>query len=198
MNDIDFLGRVIPILRKNVIALGLGIVGLVFLTSGLLSLSSKNKDDIVFESQGDVAGEKSTREIAVDVSGAVIKPGLYRLSDGDRVQDGLAAAGGLSEDADREWVEKNLNLALRLKDSQKIYIPREGEEQVAAQGVTQQGLININTGSSRELEVLPGIGPVTAQRIIEGRPYSTVDELLDKKVVSKAIFEKIKEKVSTY
>ncbi len=143
-------------------------------------------------------GVNESRKIAVDVSGGVINPGLYQFSEGSRVQDGLAAAGGLSESADREWVEKNLNLALKLKDSQKIYIPKQGEESYADQGITQEGLININTASSGDLDVLPGIGPVTAQKVIDNRPYGSIDELLIKKAVSKATFEKIKDKISAY
>ncbi|OGH49732.1 MAG: hypothetical protein A2186_02355 [Candidatus Levybacteria bacterium RIFOXYA1_FULL_41_10] len=198
MTDVDFLGKYASILRKNVIALLLTVIGFVLVASGILSISSKSKKDIVFESKGASLGVNESRKIAVDVSGGVINPGLYQFSEGSRVQDGLAAAGGLSESADREWVEKNLNLALKLKDSQKIYIPKQGEELYADQGMTQEGLININTASPGNLDVLPGIGPVTAQKVIDNRPYGSIDELLIKKAVSKATFEKIKDKISAY
>ena len=62
-------------------------------------------------------------------------------------------------------------------------------------GVTE-GLININTATQTELEALPGVGPVTAGKIIDGRPYQTLEELKTKKAVGNALFEKIKDKLT--
>jgi len=160
-------------------------------------LSSEN-DDIVFETES-ISSSGSAR-ISVDVSGAVLRPGLYTLSEGSRVHDALVSAGGLSESADREWIEKNLNLALKLRDGVKIYVPRESEQGFVqgASVVSGGDLINVNSASSRELESLPGIGPVTAGKIIDNRPYSSIDELFSKKVVSSKIFDQIKEKITAF
>ncbi|MGD8744060.1 MAG: helix-hairpin-helix domain-containing protein [Candidatus Woesebacteria bacterium] len=145
--------------------------------------------------------------IVVEVVGAVEKPGVYEFVIGDRVNDALIAAGGVSVDADREWMEKVLNRASKLVDGQKIYIPKIGDEVAGAEnnmyantGVADVGkeLININTASQKQLESLWGIGPVYAQNIIEQRPYSSVEELLSKGVIKSNVYEKNKEKMTIY
>src|SRR3989344_3599763 len=113
-------------------------------------------------------------------------------------------AGGFSDKANTEWIAKNLNLAAKLTDAAKIYIPFAGEElatsgsmdSTSTTGTTgNTGLININSANQAQLESLPGVGPVTAAKIISGRPYGSVDELLGKKIVGASVFEKIKEKI---
>ena len=122
-------------------------------------------------------------ELVVEISGAVEKPGVYKLPGGSRVEDLLISAGGISIDADRDWVERVINRAARLTDGQKIYIPKVGEQTLGEsannggdiklyQGVRGSGyenLVNVNISSQKELEELPGIGPVYAQSIIEHR-----------------------------
>ncbi|MEK7182954.1 MAG: helix-hairpin-helix domain-containing protein, partial [Patescibacteria group bacterium] len=135
-----------------------------------------------------LSGEESG-EVVVEIAGAVEKPGVYKFQAESRVDDLLINAGGLSADADREWVDKALNRAAKLVDGQKIYIPEKGSTGVQGSvgtiprqneggSVLSGGLVNINSASQAELEALPGIGPVTAQKIIEGRPYSGLEELL--------------------
>ena len=199
MDSADLIEKLKPLLKKNLLALILGLTGFILLISGVFSMLSQEKEDIVFETDNQTSSSESAK-IAVDVSGAVLKPGLYMLNDGSRMQDALVAAGGLSGEADREWIEKNLNLALKLRDGIKIYIPRVSE-QGFVQGASSSsggGLININSASSRELESLPGIGPVTAGKIIDNRPYSSIDELSAKKVVSIKVFDQIKEKITAF
>ena len=93
---------------------------------------------------------------------------------------------------------KNINLAAKLNDGAKIYIPKieEGDPQEITDMKTS--LININTASSETLDTLPGIGPATAAKIISNRPYKSLEELLDKKVVSLKVFEQIKDKITVY
>lgn len=143
-------------------------------------------------------------EVVVEISGAVQKPGVYKLLASERLERLLIASGGLAADADREWVEKNLNRAARLVDGQKIYIPKAGEVELRTKdlggkgsvaGLTS-GLVNLNTASAGELDSLPGIGTVRAQAIIDNRPYSSSEELLSKKVIPQSVYEKIKEKVT--
>lgn len=204
------LEKYAPFLRLNWIPLALGLLGLIFFVYGLIALlgtASKN-NDLVFESSNSAsASAKITADIAVDVEGAVIKPGMYSLAMGSRVRDALVSAGGLSAFADRLWVEKNLNLAAKLSDGAKIYIPRAGEAQNPATNLTQTGvpqgvivgsetLVNVNSATGAELDTLPGIGPVTAEKIINNRPYSSVDELLSRKVVTDKIFSQIKDKIT--
>ena len=199
-----------PFIKQNWLLLALGLFGLILFIYGLIALlgSASNKSDLTFEpakSASDSAQLASN--IVVDVEGAVVKPGIYTLSQGARVQEALVLALGLSEKADRNWVEKNLNLAAKLSDGTKIYIPRLGETQNGTTNVVQgvssgtdvvgsNALINVNNASVAELDTLPGVGPATAQKIIGNRPYATVDELLSKKSVNSKVFSQIKDKVS--
>lgn len=155
-------------------------------------------------------GDDTASKLVVEVAGSVETPGVYKLAIGARIEEALIAAGGVSENADRVWMEKFLNRAAKIIDGQKIYIPREGEDPKSGQtntedssvlgsgGVVESGLININTATQKELESLWGIGPVYAQNIIEQRPYSSVEELLTKKVIRKNIYEKNKDTLTVY
>lgn len=203
------LTDLLPRLQKHLFSVMLAVVGLILLGYGLIAFlgNAAPQEEIEFVSaDAKKSNEKIVREnIVVDVSGAVQKPGVYHLSDGARVQDGLLKAGGLSADADREWVGKQLNLAAKLADGGKLYIPYQGDPStgsgqggVAVTGTQASGLININTASSSELDTLPGVGEVTAEKIIAGRPYVAVEELLEKKIVGNKTFEQIREKISVY
>lgn len=140
--------------------------------------------------------ETATSEIVVDVGGAVINPGVYQLGTEARVNDALVTAGGLAQEADRDWVEKNLNLAQKLTDGQKLYIPVVEEKEKKGSSLTDK--ININMASVAELDRLWGVGEATAKKIIENRPYGSVEELLSKKVVKSNVYEEIKDEVSVY
>lgn len=183
--------------KRNIIPICLGAIGLLLLSIGILQAftQKESESEIVFEESKE---EVIVQEIIVDVGGAVINPGVYKLSSSSRMVDALAAAGGLSEDADRDFVEKNINLAGKVSDGLKIYIPRVGEEILTeSSGVGSNGpVININLATSGDLETLPGIGEVTAQKIVEGRPYASPEELLEKKIVGESTFEKIKDKIA--
>jgi len=141
----------------------------------------------------------SSANLTVDVSGAVNKPGVFKLPDGSRINDALQAAGGVaSESASKKYLAQNLNLAQVIVDGQKIYIPFEGEETpvvTTTLGATSAGQISINNATSSELDTLPGIGPATASKIISGRPYKSIEELLTKKIVGQSVYEQIKGKV---
>lgn len=140
-------------------------------------------------------------EIWVDVQGGVVRPGVYSLREGDRVKDALIAAGGLGGQADREAVAKYINLAEKIKDGTKLYIPVLGEsEQENREDGQVQGLsdrrVNINTATKSELDQLWGVGEARAETIIEGRPYQTVEEV--KKVLPSNVYEQIKDEISVY
>jgi competence protein ComEA len=138
--------------------------------------------------------------VLVDVAGWVRRPGVYEFTEGARVIDAIGAAGGARSGA----VLEALNLAAPLTDGTQILVPREGQEGVAAAPVTggavAGGLVNVNSAIATELEELPGIGEVIAQRIIDYRtengPFATVDELLDVSGIGDAILESIRELVT--
>lgn len=207
MDTKELLDRYSPFLKRNLLALSLGALGMTFFIYGLIGLFLTNKtasDDIIFEA----SSEKNSFEIKtifIDIEGAVVKPGLYKLPQESRIQDALIAAGGLSASANRQFISKNLNLAIRLTDGAKIYVPFIGEA-VGGSGAlsssseegTVESLVNVNSSSQSQLEALPGIGPVTAQKIIAGRPYGSIDDLLNKKIVGNKVFSQIKDKISVY
>ena len=197
-----------PFLKQFALPIVLGVVGLICLGYGLIVLSKPvdTSKDILFEAASDtspLAKEKnSDQKITVDIEGAVVNPGVYTVKSDSRIQDGLIAAGGMSASADREKVAKSLNLAAKLTDGAKIFIPAEGEELAASgtQGVmgASSDRVNINDASQSQLEDLPGIGKTTADKIIGNRPYTSVDDLLSKKIVGQKVFTQIKDKIVAY
>jgi len=131
----------------------------------------------------------SQPEVRVYVIGAVRQPGVYSLWEGARWIDALEAAGGPAEDADLEAV----NLARRARDEDMVIIPRRGSQGRSA-------LVNINIASEKELEALPGIGPVRARAIVRSReedgPFQSLEELLARNLIPRSIFEEIKNLVT--
>jgi competence protein ComEA len=138
--------------------------------------------------------------VLVDVAGWVRRPGVYEFAEGARVIDAIDAAGGARSGA----LLEALNLAAPLTDGTQILVSREGQEGVApapvSGGAVAGGLVNVNSAIATELEELPGIGEVIAQRIIDYRtengPFATVDELLDVSGIGDAILESIRELVT--
>jgi len=165
-------------------------VGVIFTKNIQLPQSSKIE---VLNATSEV--NDNTTELVVEISGEVIKPGVYKLPAGSRIDDLLIASGGLSGSADRELVAKNINRAAKLIDGQKIYIPNNFSD---GGGVVNDSLININTSDLKSLDSLSGIGPVYAQNIIEHRPYSDASELVSKGVIPNNTYLKIKDKISVY
>jgi competence protein ComEA len=147
-----------------------------------------------------VAASPSTTVLLVDVAGWVRSPGVYEFVEGARVIDAIEAAGGARTGAMLE----SLNLAAPLVDGTQILVPRRADPAVAAPppagGAAVGGLVNVNTATATELEALPGVGEVIAQRIIDHRtangPFTSVDQLLDVSGIGDAILESIRELVT--
>lgn len=150
-------------------------------------------------------------EIVVYVNGAVQYPGTYSLPSGSRVGDALEAAGGTTARADAS----RLNLAARLDDGEQVEVPekiRQAQGQGAGSGVENAvfvsptqgspsgGLVNLNTATLEELDTLPGIGPATAQKIIDYRdangPFQALEEIMNVPGIGPATFERIKDSIT--
>lgn len=182
-----------------------GIFGIALILVGLFSLlkHASSSSSIEFSNE---SSSSAILELSIDVEGAVTKPGVYQLPLGSRVSDGLLAAGGLSADADGDWVSQTLNRASKLVDGAKLYIPAKGETKISGgnvmkgsvAGASVSSLIGINSASKSQLEGLPGVGPVTAEKIINGRPYQTLEELTTKKIVGVSLFGKIKDLIGLF
>ncbi len=163
--------------------------------------------------------QKKREEITIDVSGAVKEPDTYVLVKGARLADALEMAGGLSLSADTDYFYRNYNNARYLVDQEKIYIPRRDETEsgvfvedayyVEQGSITAKmsptavpasqasvGLLSINTATQAEIEDLPGIGPVSADKIIQNRPYSNFEDLRTRSGLSEGAIMKFQDQIS--
>jgi competence protein ComEA len=137
--------------------------------------------------------------IRVHVSGAVRQPDVYELPPGSIVKDAIEAAGGPASDANLDSV----NLAVELRDQQQVYVPRQGEIAPmvpAVGGGASAGPVNINTATAAELEALSGIGPKTAEAIVEYReangPFGSIEDIVNVPGIGEGTFEKIKDRIT--
>ena len=144
--------------------------------------------------------------LVIDVAGAVLRPGVYHLPAGSRVADAIAAAGGFGPRVDA-LATQALNLAAPLTDGAQVRVPSRddaagrgaaspgtGSGPASGGGAASGGPVDLNTATSAELDALPGIGPVTAGKIIasrEERPFSAVDDLKTRKLVGTSVFAKL-------
>jgi competence protein ComEA len=137
------------------------------------SFSSGGSREFAVDSSG------SGGDVVVDVTGAVARPGVYRLPAGARVTDAVQRAGGASSGALLEAI----NLAARLADGQQVMVPKRGPAgaPLAATAAGEEGPISLGTATVEQLDTIEGIGPVTAQDIVEFRDehggLSSVDQL---------------------
>jgi len=166
---------------------------------------------VVLDVEASPGNESAAAEqfLVVDVAGAVARPGVYRLPAGSRVADALASAGGFGPRVDAQRVAIELNLAAPLADGQHVLVPSRddtapggsggGEGSGSGDGSAQSRLIDLNRATAGELDTLPGIGPVTAAKIITSRettPFAAVRDLLDRKLVGQKTFDGLAELVT--
>lgn len=185
-------------LKKNFILVVLVFGGLIMMLVGGLQFFSKPVDSgIEFLP---VKNDLEAGKIFIDISGAVKNPGVFEFSSSSRISDAIEKAGGLTDDANSEYISRNVNKAQLLADGMKLYFPFEGEQVPTVLGssinTSSSGLINLNLASESELDSLPGIGAVRAADIISGRPYDSVNDLLIRKIVGSSVFNDIKDLVT--
>ncbi|MEP7041064.1 MAG: helix-hairpin-helix domain-containing protein [Chloroflexota bacterium] len=137
--------------------------------------------------------------LVVDVEGAVLRPGIIELPDGSRVADAVAAAGGYSAEVDLAAAAAQVNLAAALRDGQQIVVPLIGALAGGGSTIGGGGLLDLNKASAEELDALPGIGPVTVEKIVAARseqPFTSLDEMVTRKVLTNAQVAKIRDLVT--
>jgi competence protein ComEA len=144
----------------------------------------------------------SAGEVAVHVAGRVRRPGLVRLPAGSRVQDAVRAAGGATPGADLDAI----NLARKLTDGEQVRVPAPGDPAPppdpatpGGAGTTPSAPLDLNTATLEQFDTLPGVGEVTANRIIAYRsahPFTDVDELLEVPGIGQRRFDQLKDLVT--
>ena len=185
-------------------------VVLILLAALVLRIHDENKADITIETadaaeETEYSGESEESSVQpqvifVDIGGAVEEPGVYEVAKDTRLFEVIEMAGGLSEDADPDHV----NRASFVEDGQKIIIPVKVSEYTddsrdSSCHPADSGLININTASADELKTLSGIGDVTAEKIIEYRSstaFKSKEDIMSVDGIGNKTYEKIKDDIT--
>ena len=175
-----------------------------------ISIETQDSKQESFEDQGILEAEQGGT-IIVDVGGAVNSPGVIELPEGSRIYQAIEKAGGVTRDGDLDQI----NQAILLNDCDKLYIPtfQDGEKQTTSsnnhQGVglisassansNSDGRVNINTASQEELETLNGVGPVTANKIIDYRTangrFDAIENIMEVPGIGEKTFASLKERL---
>ena len=205
----DPTSRVAPGLVRTVAVVALA--GTLAAVAFGLAVTSGSGDGVVVDttpigSSGGIAlgpGVAATGDVVVEVVGAVVRPGVFHLPAGARVADLVSAAGGYGPRVDTARVASELRLAAVLSDGDQIRVPSRDDPATSAPPAgaapaASGGQIDLNHATAEELDTLPGIGPVTAAKIIDARaeaPFAAVDELTSRGVLGPSTFEKLKDLV---
>jgi competence protein ComEA len=193
----------------SVVVLALVFVGVAFASfadrpGSVVIANRSDPSHAAAAPSGLVSGGTLGDPVVVDVEGAVVLPGLLHVPAGSRVGDAIVAAGGYSSAVDLDAASTQLNLAATVGDGDKVRVPSLAERianvlrSPAADGglaAAPGGLIDLNHADQAALESLPGIGPVTATKIITARssqPFSSVDDAATRKVLSASVVEQIR------
>jgi competence protein ComEA len=172
---------VLSITRRHALVGAVALVAILFLASKLL-IQPRSPTQARPIAEAVVSARPAPRpKLIVHVVGAVRRPGLYRLAEGARISDAVEQAGGATAKAELEQV----NLAAPIADGQQVVVPRKsGQAAVPAPGTQNAGLtgpVSLSIATLEDLDALPGIGPVTAQKILDYRAahgaFRSVEEL---------------------
>ena len=192
------------------------LIVLILLIAAVLRIYDANRSDVSIESaepadvpeysdESEDSGENyaGTQILYVDIGGAVENPGVYQVTKDTRLYRVIEMAGGLTEDADADSV----NRASFVEDGQKIIIPEKGSANTevapsispSAASDLSNGLININTASADELKTLSGIGDAIAGRIIDYRsanPFKSIEDIMSVEGIGSKTYDKIKDRIT--
>ena len=176
--------------------------------NALLNIKTSSHEEKEFDKKDleklEIESADENKEIMVHISGAVKNPGILKINSSKRVVDALEMAGGATDEADLD----KINLAAKLHDEEKIYIPKIGEVSsneisslVSSGENNNAGKININTADSTELQKIPGVGAKTAEKIINYRSqnsFSSIEDIKNVDGIGDKKFESMKDYISTY
>lgn len=202
--------KVLEIISKNIVlSISVSFILGCLVTYFALGQRRSGGCDVLF------SGEDTLKEnVIVDISGAVQRPGLYKVEPTLRVGELVSIAGGFSTNASAIWISRNLNLAQEISNAQKFYIPFEWDTHTeesytviplkssstgtstGTSETTGGTAINVNTASIEDLDELPGIGPVSAQKIVDNRSYLDLEEFKEKSGLGESTVEKIEDLIS--
>jgi competence protein ComEA len=183
------------------ICMGTGIVGVllfsifIFLTFSASRVSSHQIEQEIQSQEIGSSQRKDAQCCLVEVVGAVLHPGVYQVPKESRVQDAILVAGGFSKELDTVRLAKEVQLVKKIDDGEKIELPIKSI--VVENKVTNHSdQVSINTATETELDTLPGVGEKTVQKIIEHRPYQSVDDFFTKLKFSENQQLKLRELIS--
>ncbi|HVE95352.1 MAG TPA: helix-hairpin-helix domain-containing protein [Acidimicrobiales bacterium] len=198
-----FVGALGAVVAAAGIGVGLALAGSLALPGGASGpppeLSMPRADAGAPESPAGAPTTTTAAVLHVHAAGAVARPGVVQVAAGSRVADVVAAAGGATSEADLDLV----NLAAPVTDGERVYVPKRGET-VASPARTQANqsapsapaIVNLNQATLAQLESLPGVGPATAQAILDYRTqrgrFRSVDDLLNVRGIGPAKLEQIR------
>lgn len=166
-------------------------------------VDTKSTESVNKQSENSAQNSEDNSTKMCQIDGCVNKPGVYHFKKDDRIKDIVELAGGFKQDADT----KSVNLAMKLKDEMKIYIPSKSETSKEQNNDTQSSdivtikdnnssnIVNINTADSNKLQTLPGIGPSKAKKIIEFREknqFKKIEEIKNVDGIGDKTFESLK------
>ena len=201
-----------PIIIGALVLIVMLIVIIVYIGMQTKEYTNYEQLEISSETENEVQEETPTvtTTIKVHKAGSVVTEGIVELEEGARIADAIQSAGGTTADANMQ----NINLAYKLQDGQKIYIPNVNEDETAIienGGIVENtevsggtanssGKININTATQTELELITGIGPSTATKIIEYRTengkFQTIEDIKNVPGIGDSKYESMKEQIT--
>ncbi len=203
-------GVIVLALLAFVLAFGAGANGTVLVDGGtpLGSIEPVGLAGVV-----DPGAPSGTPDLVVEIVGAIERPGVFRMPPGSRVGDLVDAAGGYGSRVDADRASRELNLAAPLHDGDQVRVPSRDDQVAAGQapagGLTPRsggasngshaGPLDLNSATSAELEALPGIGPVTAAKILTSRDeqaFAAVTDLRARGLLGEKTYEKVKDLVT--
>lgn len=183
-----------------------GLAAILAVGAFVLALGGGDGSGVVVEtsavpvSPGTAGEQPRASALVVEVAGAVVDPGMFRVPDGTRVGDLIALAGGYGPRVDAVRVDAELNLAAPVSDGQRVRVPSRDDVAAVAPAATEgpdaasDGLVDLNTATLEQLDTLPGVGPVTAEKIVAAReeaPFTAVEELRSRGILGEKTFEQV-------